>query len=614
MAMGKSKLSKTFIWILMGLLFIGLAGFGATSLTGTARSVATVGDKEVSTDAYLRSLRSEINAYSAEVGRAVPVSEAQSIGLDRQVLSQLITARALDNEAARIGLSVGDDVVAEQLLQVSAFQGPDGSFDRDAYSFALRNQGLTETEFEEQLRDDTARTILQSALISGNTLPDTYIDTLIAYTGETRDFTWARLTGADLETDLPEPDEADLEAYYQDNIDRYTVPELRDITYAWITPAMIVDTVEIDTETLRASYEERFDEFNMPERRLVERLVFSTEDAAADALARLEDGLSFQALVEERGLEMADVDMGDVTRDRLGDAADDVFAADTGDVVGPLPSTLGPALYRVNAVLDAQTTSFDEARPDLRSELALDRARRVIETLAQSIDDELAAGATLEEIADTTEAELGQIDWFSGADGSIAAYDAFRTAAADLDEDDFPEVLELGDGGIFAMRLNRIQPPAPQPLEDVIDQVRRGWETRELTNQLMQQAEDLEASLATGDSFEALGLVARTETDLGRDAQIADLPEGLLSAVFDMQEGDTRAVPGTGAAFLLRLDDINPVDSADRNMQQLADALRNQAANSIAEDLFRAYAGDVQRRAGVEVNQGAINAIHAQMQ
>lgn len=614
MAMGKSKLSKTFIWILMGLLFIGLAGFGATSLTGTARSVATVGEKEVSTDAYLRNLRSEIDAYSAEVGRAVPVSEAQSIGLDRQVLSQLITARALDNEAARIGLSVGDDVVAEQLLQVSAFQGPDGSFDRDAYSFALRNQGLTETEFEEQLRDDTARTILQSALVAGNTLPDTYIDTLIAYTGETRDFTWARLTGADLETDLPEPDEADLEAYYQDNIDRYTVPELRDITYAWITPAMIVDTVEIDTETLRASYEERFDEFNMPERRLVERLVFSTEDAAADALARLEDGLSFQALVEERGLEMADVDMGDVTRDRLGDAADDVFAADTGDVVGPLQSTLGPALYRVNAVLDAQTTSFDEARPDLRSELALDRARRVIETLAQSIDDELAAGATLEEIADTTEAELGQIDWFSGADGSIAAYDAFRTAAADLDEDDFPEVLELGDGGIFAMRLNRIQPPAPQPLEDVIDQVRRGWETRELTNQLMQQAEDLEASLATGDSFEALGLVARTETELGRDAQIADLPEGLLSAVFDMQEGDTRAVPGTGAAFLLRLDDINPVDSADRNMQQLADALRNQAANSIAEDLFRAYAGDVQRRAGVEVNQGAINAIHAQMQ
>jgi peptidyl-prolyl cis-trans isomerase D len=614
MAMGKGKLSKTFIWILMGLLIVGLAGFGATSLTGTARSVATVGEKEVSTDAYLRSLRSEINAYAAQVGRAVPVSEAQSLGIDRQVLSQLVTARGLDNEAARIGLSVGDEVVAEQLLQVPAFQGPDGSFDREAYSFALRNQGLSEAEFEEQLRDDTARTVLQSALIAGNTLPDTYIDTLLAYTGETRDFTWARLSGSDLQTGLPEPTEAELREYYEDNIDRYTLPEQRDITYAWITPDMIVDTVEVDEEALRAAYEERSDQFNMPERRLVERLVFSTEEAAEEALDRLGEDFSFQDLVADRGLEMPDVDMGDVTREALGDAADGVFAAETGEVVGPLPSNLGPALYRINAVLDAQSTTFEEARPDLRGALALGRARRVIETLAQSIDDELAAGATLEEIADTTEARLGQINWYPGAEGDIAGYDAFREAAAALENGDFPEVMQLGDGGIFAMRLNTIQPPAPQPLEDVIDQVRRGWDTREQTEQLMEQAKGLAASLAESSDFEDLGLNPNAETGLGRNAQLADLPPSLLPAVFEMEDGETRTVAGTGEVLIVRLDAINPVDRSDADVEQLANALRNQASNSIAEDLFRAFAGDVQRRAGVEINQNAINAVHAAIQ
>ncbi len=614
MAMGKGKLSKTFIWILMGLLIIGLAGFGATSLTGNARSVATVGEKEVTTDAYLRNLRTEINAFAAQAGRAVPMSEAQSIGLDRQVLAQLITARGLDNEASRISLSVGDAVVADQLLQVPSFQGADGGFNREAYSFALRNQGLSEAQFEEQLRDDTSRSILQSALIAGNTLPDTYIDTLLSYTGETRDFTWARLSGSDLQTGLPEPSEADLQAYYDDNIDNYTQPELRDITYAWITPEMIVDTVEVDEDALRASYDERFDQFNLPERRLVERLIFSTQDAATEALSRLDDDLTFESLVEERGLAMADVDMGDVTRDTLGDAAEGVFAAETGDVVGPLPTNLGPALFRINAVLDAQSTSFEDARPDLRSELALDRARRVIDTLAQSIDDELAAGATLEEIADTTEAQLGQIDWFSGADGAIAAYDAFREAAGNLNEGDFPEVLQLGDGGVFAMRLNRIQPPAPQPIEDVIDQVRQGWDTREQTAQLMVQAEDIAASLANGASFDDLGLAPQTETDLGRNAQIADLNPNLLTAVFEMGQGDTRAIAGVGDVILLRLDAITPVDRSDGDVERLAEALRNQAANSVAEDLFRAFATDVQRRAGVEVNQTAINAVHAVIQ
>lgn len=614
MAMGKGKLSKTFIWILMGLLIVGLAGFGATSLSGTARSVASVGEKEVSTDAYLRSLRTEINAFAAQAGRAVPMSEAQMLGIDRQVLAQLVTARGLDNEAARIGLSVGDELVAEQLLQVPSFQGADGSFNREAYSFALRNQGLSESEFEEQLRDDTARTILQSALIAGNTLPDTYIDTLLSYTGETRDFTWARLTGSNLQTGLPEPSEADLQAYYDDNINRYTLPELRDITYAWITPEMIVDTVEVDEATLRASYDERFDEFNLPERRLTERLVFSTEEAANDALARLGDDFSFEDLVAERGLTLPDVDMGDVTRDALGAAADGVFSAETGEVVGPLPSNLGPALFRINAVLDAQTTAFEEARPDLRGELALDRARRVIETLAQTIDNELAAGATLEEVAETTEAQLGQIDWFPGADGDIAAYDAFRDAAGQLGEGDFPEVFQLGDGGVFAMRLNRIQPPAPQPIEDVIDQVRQGWDTREQTAQLMAQAEDLAASVANGSSFEDLNLAPQSETGLGRNAQIADLPPGLLTAVFEMGVGDTRAVAGIGEVVLMRLDAITPVDRSDGDIEMLAQALRNQASNSIAEDLFRAFATDVQQRAGVEINQPAINAVHALIQ
>ena len=614
MAMGKSKLSKTFIWILMGLLFIGLAGFGATNLSGNARSVATVGEKDVSTDAYVRALRNEINAFAAQAGRSVPMSEAQALGIDRQVLSRLITARGIDNEAANIGLSVGDEVVAEQLLQVPSFLGPDGEFNREAYSFALRNQGLSEAEFEEQLRDDTSRTILQSALIAGNTLPDTYVDTILAYTGETRDFTWARLTGSDLQTGLPAPSEEDLRAYYEDNIDSYTLPELRDITYAWITPDMIVDTVEVDEDALRASYEERFDQFNLPERRLVERLVFIDDDAASDALTRINDGLSFEDLVDERGLNLADVDMGDVTREDLGDAADGVFGAETGDVVGPLPTNLGPSLFRINAVLDAQTTSFEDARPDLRGELALDRARRVIETLAQTLDDELAAGATLEEVADTTEIELGQIDWFPGADGSIAAYPAFGDAASQLTESDFPEVMQLGDGGIFAMRLNRIQPPAPQDFQEVIDQVRVGWDTREQTAQLMAQAEGIAGQLSEGTTFEGAGLTPNTETGLGRNAQIPDLPPDLLTAVFEMSEGDTRAIAGVGTVVILRLDAITPVDRNDGDIEQLAEALRNQASNDIAEDLFRAFAGNVQQRAGVQVNQPALNAVHAQIQ
>ena len=62
MAAGINKLSKTFVWILMGMLMLGLAGFGAVNLSGTVRTVAQVGDEDVSVDAYVRELQREIRA------------------------------------------------------------------------------------------------------------------------------------------------------------------------------------------------------------------------------------------------------------------------------------------------------------------------------------------------------------------------------------------------------------------------------------------------------------------------------------------------------------------------------------------------------------------------
>ncbi len=60
---------------------------------------------------------------------------------------------------------------------------------------------------------------------------------------------------------------------------------------------------------------------------------------------------TFEQVVAERGLALADIDLGEQARDDLGAAGDAIFALDEPGVVGPLPSDLGPALYRMNAIL-----------------------------------------------------------------------------------------------------------------------------------------------------------------------------------------------------------------------------------------------------------------------
>ncbi|MDJ0821687.1 MAG: peptidyl-prolyl cis-trans isomerase [Paracoccaceae bacterium] len=615
MARKSGSISKTFVWILLGLLIIGLAGFGATSFSGGVARVGSVGDTEITVDDYFRGLRNEIRAVEAQTGQALPFQQAQQLGLTDQVLSQLVVFTALDHEAASLGISIGDERLAQEIRNVPAFAGSDGDFNRDAYAFALQNAGLDEAEFEADLRSESARTLLQGAILAGTSLPDTYVNTLLTYAAERRAFTWTQIDDTALAEPIPAPTDAQLQAFYDENIADYTRPETRALTYAWLTPEMILDTVEVDADSLRAAYDERTQIFNQPERRLVERLVFADDAAAQAAYDQLTAGeATFEALVEARGLDLSDADLGDVSAADLGDAAEVVFALSVGDVSAPAPSDLGPALYRVNGILPAQSTSFEEAEPALREELALDRARRVIETQAQSFDDEMAAGATLEELTDSTDMQLGQIGWTGAEDDGIAAYDAFRELAETVTTEDFPAIDQLGDGGVFALRLDDIQPPAPIPFDEVRDQVADAWTQAQVTEALVAQAETLAAQLAEGRTFEALELTPLTETGLTRNASPQGLPPGLVLAAFEMEKGAVQAVPGAGAALILRLDDIIAADPEAAEVAQLSQVLRDQAANDVANDLFRALASDIQQRAGVTIDQTAINAVHASFQ
>ncbi|GAA4227964.1 peptidyl-prolyl cis-trans isomerase D [Sagittula marina] len=605
---------KTGGYILLGLLLLGLGGFGATNFGGTVSSIGRVGDTDIPAQDYFRNLRSEINAVQAETGEPLTFQQARAAGLPDAVLSRVVIAAALEDEAARMGLSVGDERLARDLQNVAGFQGVDGQFSRETYRLALENAGYTEAEFEENLRAESAATLLQTAVQGGVTLPDTYIDTLIGYAGERRAFTWAQLSEDRLDTGVAVPTDEELQAFYEDNLDRYTRPQTKQITYVWLTPSMIVDTVEVDEATLRAAYEERETEFNMPERRLVERLVMPNADAAQDAADRIAAGeTTFEDVVDARGLELADTDLGDVARDDLGAAAETVFDANTGDVV-IATSNLGPALYRVNAVLAAQETSFEDAIPDLRDTVALDRARRVIATQGATFDEELAAGVTLEELAETTELEQGQIGWNGQNSGDIAGYEAFGEIANAVTVDDYPAIEELGDGGIFALRVDEIQDAAPYAFDEIRDRVATDWEVDARADALVAQAEALKEQITDGASFEEVNLEARTEPGLTRTAFGAQIPPGALREVFEMEAGAVSVLKGNGTAFVLRLDEILPADTEGDAADQMRSIFAQQADQDVAQDLFRALAQNIQSRAGVSIDQAAVNAVNANFQ
>lgn len=612
--MAKQKKPRYGAWIIVGVVLLGLAGFGSGGLSGNIRNIGTVGDKDVTIAAYQRALNEQIRGLSAQFGQQISFQQAQSFGIDRMALNQVVLLRTLDNEASQLGISVGDERVLERLRAIPSFQGA-GGFNRETYRLALQQTGQSAAEFETEIREETARGLLQGAVVSGIPTPDAYADALVQYISENRSITWAVVDADDLTSPVPGATDAAQQEYYDAHPDEFTLPESRDITYVWLTPTMILDDMVVPDEAVERLYNERIAEYQQPERRLVERLVYLDQSRAAEAMARLEAGeATFEELVAERGLSLTDIDLGDVSQEDLRGAGEAVFAAETGAVVGPINSPLGPALFRMNAVLAAQETPFEDAAPELREELAADAARQFINDSTDQIIDLLAGGATLDDLAARTDMELGTINWTPDNTEGIAAYDAFRREAGAVEEGQFPEIVDLADGGIFALRLDGIVPPTLQPLDDVRDAVSAAWQAQARQAAVIAKAEEISADILPLTGFDTLGLEPLVEENLTRRSFVEGTPPDFNDQIFAMNVGDVRVIDAVDRALIVRLDDIAAPDLSDESVIAQRDALAETARAGISQDIFDAYATSLQQRTETSLNQQTINAVNAQFQ
>ena len=610
----KKSAGSILVWTILVLVMLGLGGFGVTNFGGGVTAIGKVGDREITTTDYARALQQEMNALSAQFGQPITFAQAQAFGLDQRVLQTLITRAALDNEAAKIGISVGDATVANEITAMQAFQGTAGVFDRETYRFTLERNNLTEAQFEQGIREDAARSVLQGAVVGGFTAPVAAVDALAAWAGETRSFSLLQLTEGDLAAPLPAPTEEEVKAFYDENIDRFTRPEAKRITYVALVPETLAPTMEVDEAALRALYDERIEEFMIPEKRLVERLVYPSEAEAAAAKARLDAGeVTFDDLVAERGLTLDVIDLGDVSKVQLGAAGDGVFALTEPGVAGPLPSDLGPALFRMNAILAAQETTFEEAKESLGAEMRTDAARRAIDARSEEINDLLASGAELEEVAQEAGMEIATIDYVAtDTPEGITAYSGFREAADALQEGDFPEAIMLDEGALVALRLDEIVPPTPVPLEEAREDVVAAWTADALAKALAARAAEVKAEVEGGASLGAFGIVSVTR-NIGRDGFVEGAPDTLIPTLFEMEDGAIAVVEGPGFAGVIRLDGITPAATTGEDAEAMRDMIEVRARQALAQDAFTLFANGLSNEAGIQLDQTAINAVHAQM-
>ena len=618
-----------FVKAFLGVLILSFAvwGIGDIFRVQPDSAVVEVGDIEISGSDFLSDFNRNMRRLQTNFGTGIDRDQARSLGLVEQTIQQMVGRALLDQAAYELEMTVDQAVIQQEILTNPVFQNEFGQFDAFRFQQALRESGFSEAGFIAANQRDIVRRQLFTTLTAGIRPPTNMVDAFYRYDQEKRSL--AVLTIAnDSITDIPQPDDGALVTYHSEHALRFTAPEYRGLTFVTLSPADLTDEVAVSEADIDEAYQDRIDSYTIPEQREVEQILISDEGAAIAAADRLRQGEDFFAVAQDvAGLDEEAVKLGDVMRiDLPAETAEPVFALTQNTVSDPVQSPFGWHLFRVTNIIAGSTRSLDEVRDELTEQIKLDRAGDAIFDLSNEIDDALAGGASIEEVAQSFNLPLGQVAATDangrGRDGeplaALPRVREFLPTAFEINEGEEPVLNESDDGSYFLLRVDGITPPALRPLDEVRDDVIAAWRRDAQAEAATAKGAEVLERARGGERLETLSIElgyplkitsALTRNALGGDAGIS---ADLVSTAFTLDVGGvavgtTRANTGQALVELIEVKAANASDD-----EEAVNQMRETVLASIAEDILAQYQAALRDAYPVEVHQRVIDAIFDQ--
>lgn len=460
-----------------------------TPTTGAAPNdvVARVGDQTVTAGAFRRAYQNQVQAYRSAYGGNINDQLLRQMGLDQQILRQLIDERAAVAEARRLGLTVSDAEVAQRIYAIPAFQ-QNGQFAGEAlYTQVLASQRppLSKSEFEAGLRNSLLVDKLRTALTEWVSVTDEAVEAEFRRRNEKVKAALV-VFSADAMRDQVELDDEALAAYFEEHKEDYRVPEKRKIRYLLVDVEALRSKITVPPAEVERSYRENEDQYTTPAQVRASHILLETKGQEEDAvraeaealLAQIREGADFAALAKKHSDdEVSAAQGGDLDyfgRGRMVPEFEQVaFELEPGQISDVVKSPFG---FHIIKVIDRKPETIrplTEVRQQIQDQLAYERAQAQAETLAATLGRELETAADLDAVAAKHGLTVEETGFFAKDEpiAGLGPAPAVTGGAFELEQGAVGGPERVARGLVFFTTAGSQESKLPE-LADVKDQVR----------------------------------------------------------------------------------------------------------------------------------------------
>ena len=598
-----------------------LRGSGADAASG--ETIAKVAGQEITTGEFRRTYQAQLQAYRSAYGSNMSEQLLKQLGIEQQILSQMVDERAALAEADRLKIDVSDEEVRQRILSMPAFQ-ENGTFIGDArYQQLLRMQRppMAPSEFEDSVRRSLKVEKLRGSLTDWLSVTDKELEQEYRRRNDKVKLAIVSFT-ADTFRNQVSASDSDVAAYFESHKDDFKIPEKRKIRYLLVDIDAMRAKINLPQSEIERAYNNNMEQYTTPEQVRASHVLLKTEgkdDAAVkakaeDVLKQARGGADFAELAkkysEDEGSAKNGGDLDYFGRGRMVPEFDQtVFAMQPGQISDLVKTQYGYHIIKLVDKKTATTRSLQEVRQQIVDQLSYERAQAQAADLSQTIEKQISKPADLDRVAKAQGIVIQESGFFARDEPILGLGPAPEVAnkVFEMKQGEVSGALRASRGFVFETLVARQDPYTPK-LEEVKDRVRDVVVKEKARDVSKQKAAEIAAKLKASPDFEktakASGVEAKMTELISRDSPIPDL--GTAPAVeeqaFSMTVGAVSdPIPtdnGTAVVKVLEKKEVTPDEwknAKERFREELLTDRRNR--------FFSAYMVKAKQRMKIDVNR-----------
>ncbi len=598
-----------------------LRGTGADAASGD--TVARVGGHDITAGEFRRTYQAQLQAYRSAYGGQMNDQLLKQLGIEQQILQQMVDERAALAEADRVGITVSDEEVRQRIFSMPAFQ-ENGAFIGEArYNQLLRMQRppMTAQEFEESVRRGLTVEKLRAALTDWLSVADNELEQEYRRRNDKVKLAVVSFTADSFRPQVSASD-ADVATYFEAHKADFKIPEKRKIRYLLIDIDGIRAKTVVPPADVERTYNNSIEQYTTPEQVRASHILLKTEgkdDAAVKAkaeevLKQAKAGADFAELAKKNSEdEQSAKNGGDLDyfgRGRMVPEFDQaVFAMQPNQTSDLVKTQYGYHIIKLVDKKVATTKPLAEVRQQITDQLGYERAQAQAADLAQKLEKQISRPGDLDSVAKANKLAVQESGFFARDEPILGLGPAPEATnkAFEMKPGEVSGALRASRGFVIETLVSKQDPYVPK-LDEVKERVRDEVIKQKARDASKQKAAEIAAKLKAAPDFEkaakAAGLEAKTTELISRDSPIPDLgvAPAVEEAAFKMPVGGvSEAIAtdnGTAVIKVIEKKEVTPDEwktAKERFREELLSDRRNRFFGSYMMKAKKGMKIDVNR-------------------